>query len=104
PSLAESAKPKDLLADVSEEWIRKHDAAHGTWETRAKIERANYVTETHAGYAVLVRAAEAMEQMNAFYRRFFRYGTEKDGKSVPKIELHLFPTHEEYLKLGKGPP
>jgi tetratricopeptide (TPR) repeat protein len=104
PSLAESAKPKDLLADVSEEWIAKHDAKHATWETRARIERANYVTETNAGYAVLVRAAEAMEQMNAFYRRFFRYGTEKDGKSVPKIALHLFKTHDEYLKLGKGPP
>src|SRR5262245_51143385 len=51
-----------------------------------------------------MRAAEAMEQMNAFYRRFFRYGSEKDGKSVPRIALHLFKTHEEYLRLGKGPP
>ncbi len=42
--------------------------------------------------------------MNAFYRRFFRYGTEKDGKNVPRIALHLFRTHDEYLKLGKGPP
>ena len=104
PSLADSAKAKDLLADVSEQWIRKHDLEHATWPTRAKLERENYVTECDAGYAVLVRAGEAMEQMNAFYRRFFRYGTEKDGKTVPKIALHLFKTHDEYLKLGKGPP
>lgn len=104
PSLADSAKAKDLLADVSAEWIRKHDLEHATWETRAKLERENYVTECDAGYAVLVRCAEAMEQMNAFYRRFFRYGTEADGKTVPRIALHLFKTHEEYLKLGKGPP
>ncbi len=104
PSLADSAQPKDLLADVSEEWIRAHDAAHATWETRAKLERENYVTETDAGYAVLVRAGEAMEQMNAFYRRFFRYGTEEDGRKVPRIALHLFKDHKEYLALGKGPP
>jgi hypothetical protein len=101
---ADSAQPKDLLADVSEEWIRAHDAAPGTWETRARLERENYVTETDAGYAVLVRAGEAMEQMNAFYRRFFRYGTEEDGRKVPRIALHLFKDHKEYLKLGKGPP
>ena len=104
PSLAGSAKAKDLLADVSEEWVRRHDLDHKTWPLRAKLERENYVTESDAGYAVLVRCAEAMEQMNAFYRRFFRYGTEADGKSVPKIALHLFRTHDEYLKLGKGPP
>ena len=104
PSLADSAKAKDLLADVSVEWIRTHDLEHATWPTRAKLERENYVTESDAGYAILVRCAEAMEQMNAFYRRFFRYGTEADGKSVPKIALHLFKTHDEYLKLGKGPP
>ncbi len=104
PSLADSAKARDLLADVSEEWIRRHDAEHATWEARASLERENYVTETDAGYSVLVRSAEAMEQMNAFYRRFFRYGTEEDGKKVPRIALRIFATHDEYLKLGKGPP
>ncbi len=104
PSLAADAKPKDLFADVSKEWIVEHDKAHGTWDTRAKLERENYTTITDAGYEVLVRAAEAMEQMNAFYRRFFRYGTEEDGRSVPRIELHIFKVRDEYLKLGKGPP
>jgi len=104
PSLAADAKPNDLFADVSREWIDAHDKEHATWDTRAKLERENYTTHTDAGYEVLVRAAEAMEQMNAFYRRFFRYGTEEDGRSVPRIDLHIFKDRDEYLTLGKGPP
>ncbi|MBI3846417.1 MAG: hypothetical protein HY292_17450 [Planctomycetes bacterium] len=104
PSLAETAKPKDLLADVSLEWIRVHDAKHKEWKERAKLVRDNYVTNTDAGYEVLVRSAEAMEQMNAFYRIFFHYGTPEDRKSVPRIELEIFKNRDEYLKLGKGPP
>jgi hypothetical protein len=104
PSLAEDAKPKDLLADVSDEWIREFDAQHATWDVRAKLERENYTTYTNAGYEVLVRAAEAMEQMNLFYREFFQYGTAEDGKSVPRIDLNIFKLRAEYLKLGIGPP
>ncbi|MDP6520197.1 MAG: hypothetical protein QF724_00530 [Planctomycetota bacterium] len=104
PSLAADAKPKDLLEGVSEEWIREHDAAHDTWKTRARLERENYTTMTDAGYAALVRAAEAMEQMNGFYRQFFNYGTEEGGGSVPRIELRIFKNRDEYLELGSGPP
>ncbi len=104
PSLAESAKARDLFEGVSEEWIRQFDSDHSTWETCGVLERENYVTKTDAGYQVMVRAAEAMEQMNSFYREFFRYGTEDDGKSVPRIALHIFKTRDEYLKLGIGPP
>ena len=104
PSLAEDAKPKDLLADVSEEWIREFDAKTRDWKTKGVLERENYRTFTNAGYEVLVRAAEAMDQMNAFYRVFFQYGTEEHGGSVPRIDLNIFRTREEYLQLGMGPP
>ena len=104
PSLAEDAKPRDLLADVSAEWIDEHDKEHDRWGERAILKRENYETHTDAGYEVLVRAAEAMEQMNAFYRQFFRYGTEEDGGSVPRIQLNIFKDRDEYLKLGIGPP
>ena len=97
PSLAGDAKPKDLLADVSEEWIAEFDAEHDNWSDKAKEDRDNYTTYTDAGYEVLVRAAEAMEQMNAFYRVFFQYGTEEHGGSVPKISLHTFKDRDEYL-------
>ena len=104
PSLAADAKPKDLLADVSEEWVAEFDAKHSEWSSKAKEDRENYTTYTDAGYEVMVRAAEAMEQMNAFYRIFFRYGTEEDGGSVPKISLHIFKDRDEYLEKGIGPP
>ncbi|MEW6074600.1 MAG: tetratricopeptide repeat protein [Planctomycetota bacterium] len=104
PSLAGDAKPRDLLADVSEEWIAGHDAEHATWKTHAVLERDNYVTHTDAGYEVLVRTAEAMEQMNAFYRVFFQYGTKEDGRAVSPIEIHIFRNRDEYLELGVGPP
>ncbi len=57
PSLAETAKANDPLADVSDEWIRKHDAKHQTWKKRAKLKGEHYTIQTSAGYAVLVRAA-----------------------------------------------
>ncbi len=100
PSLAEDARPKDLLEGISADWIRTHDEQHSEWGKRARIEKQNYVTQTNAGYAVLVRASEAMEQMNSFYRIFFRHG----DKATPRIELNIFKTREEYLKLGQGPP
>jgi len=103
PSLAGDAKPKDLLEGVSAEWIRDHDAKHAKWSDHAKLERDHYVTHTNAGYAVLVKAAEAMEQMNAFYREFFAYGSEGDSRNVPRIDLIIFNTRDEYLKLGSSP-
>lgn len=104
PSLAEFAKPRDLFADVSDEWIDAFDAEHGEWDTRAHHEGNNYDTYTDAGYRTLLLAAEAMEQMNAFYREFFQYGTAEDGKAVPRIDLNIFKDRDEYLKLGIGPP
>jgi tetratricopeptide (TPR) repeat protein len=104
PSLAGDAKPKDLFEDVTEEWIREHDDEHGTWDSRAKLERENYITYTDAGYEVLLRTAEAMEQLNAFYRIFFMYGTEEHGGSVPRIGLNIFKNRDEYLEKGIGPP
>lgn len=104
PSLAEHAKPKDLFADVDAEWIAEFDAQHADWAEAAELERPNYVTVTNAGYEVLVRTGEAMEQVNSFYREFFKYGTPEDGKSVPRIRVHIFKTRDEYLTLGIGPP
>ena len=104
PSLAAAASAPDLLAGLSREFLDEHDAAHATWPERAVLERDNYVTHTDAGYVVMVRASEAMEQMSAFYKRFFRYGTPEDGNSVPRIDLRIFANKDEYLELGSGPP
>lgn len=101
PSLAADAKQVDLLEGVSAEFLAEFDAEHSEWKSRAKLERKNYVTHTNAGYEVLLRAAEAMEQMNAFYRRFFGL---KQDKGVSRIDLHIFKNRDEYLEKGIGPP
>jgi tetratricopeptide (TPR) repeat protein len=103
PSLAEDARPPDLFADVSEEWIKEYDQKHSEWKERGKLQGENYATYTDAGYKIMVQAAEAMEQMNAFYRRFFQYGTEEDGRSVSRIDLKIFRDRDEYLKYGSSP-
>ncbi len=103
PSLAETAKPKDLLEDYSQEFIEKRSLKHSTWKTRDEWPNENYITQTDAGFGVMIRASEAMEQMNAFYREFFQYGTKRDGKSVPRIFLKIFKNKDEYLKHGSSP-
>ncbi len=102
PSLAADAKPVDLFADVTAEWIAEHDARHAEWGDRAKLTRDNYVTQTNSGYEMMVRAAEAMEQMNAFYRQFFEYGTEEHPGGVSRIDLLIYDTRDEYLEIGGG--
>lgn len=104
PSLAGDARSKDLLDGVSAEWIAEHDEETKDWkEGYAELEREHYITRTNAGYEVLVRSAEAMEQVNAFYREFFRYGGAGDGRTVPRIIVHIFATRQEYLDLGFSP-
>jgi len=98
PSLAEDASPRDLLEGVSAEWIAEFDKKHYEWSDRYIIEKPNYKTQTDAGYEVAVRTAEAMEQMNSFYRVFFRYGAEGDKRSPSKIEVNIFKTRSEYTK------
>lgn len=103
PTLASTAKPKDLLDGISQEWIRKHDQKHGDWKNRAKMEKPNYITETDAGYEVLIRTAEAMEQMNAFYREWFQYGTREHPGSVSRIFVKIFKDRDGYLTQGSSP-
>ncbi|MEM9800612.1 MAG: family 16 glycoside hydrolase, partial [Planctomycetota bacterium] len=104
PSLAGDAKPKDLFEDVTAEWIAEYDAEHAEWNDAGEVERDNYFTVSNAGYEVLIRTAEAMEQMSAFYKQFFRYGTPEDGRSVSRITVHVFGSRDEYLEYGIGPP
>ena len=103
PSLAGDARTKDLLEGISADWIADHDSEHLEWKERAKAEREHYITETNAGYEVLARTAEAMEQANTFYREFFQYGGGGDKRTVPRIAVKIFKNREEYLELGSSP-
>ncbi|MHC4945294.1 MAG: tetratricopeptide repeat protein, partial [Planctomycetota bacterium] len=99
PSLADSAQDKDLLADVSEQWIKWFNRKHAKWGDKAKIEKENYTTYCSAGYEVLLRTAETMENVNAFYRKFFNYGTPENDKAVPRIDINILKDEEEFRKV-----
>ena len=92
----------DPLAGVDAEWIATEDAKHLEWDDRYSKETEHYRIHTNAGYIILQTAGIAMDQMNMAYRRFFHY--KEDGGAVPKIDVNVFKSRDEYLELGQGPP
>ncbi|TAH35584.1 MAG: hypothetical protein EYC70_13075 [Planctomycetota bacterium] len=92
----------DPTFGVSPEWVATEDAKHATWDAAWTKDGENYRYRTDAGFVVLQTSSIAMEQMNGFYRQFFRY--KLDGDPTPKIEVRIFKDRDEYLKLGVGPP
>lgn len=92
----------DATFGVSQEWIDAENAKHLTWATAWEKDGEHYRYKTDAGFVVLQTSAIAMEQMNRFYRQFFRY--KLDGGPTPKISVHVFKSRDEYLELGQGPP
>jgi tetratricopeptide (TPR) repeat protein len=92
----------DPTGGLGEEELAAMDRAHAEWEQAYTDESDNYRYRTNAGYLVLKTSRIAMEQMNQFYRRFFRFM--EDGGNTPKIEIRIFKNRDEYLKLGQGPP
>ena len=91
----------DPSLGLSAEQIAALDAQHRDWDKSWTKETDNYRYRTNAGLLVLETAAIAMEQMNRFYRRFFRW--KEDGGKTPRIEIRIFRTRDEYLKLGQSP-
>ena len=91
----------DPSGGLSQEQIAVLDLAHKEWDKAFVKETDNYKYRTDAGYLVLETSAIAMEQMNRFYRRFFRF--KEDGSKTPKIEIRIFKNRDEYLKLGRNP-
>ncbi len=92
----------DPTGGVGEEELAAMDRAHADWAAAYTDESENYRYRTNAGLLVLKTSRIAMEQMNQFYRRFFRFMEE--GGNTPKIEIRIFKSRDEYLKLGEGPP
>lgn len=95
------AGAEDPTGGLSEAELRDEDARHATWENAYTKETENYRYRTDAGRLVLETSAIAMEQMNRFYRRFFRFM--EDGGKTPQIEIRIFRSRDEYLELGSNP-
>ena len=91
----------DPLAGVTAEWVEAEDPKHAAWESAWTLSTEHYNVRTNAGYVVLKTVANAMEQMNVFYRRFHRY--KEDGGGIPKANVLLFKNRAEYMRLGGAP-
>jgi hypothetical protein len=91
----------DPTGGMSEDDIQKLDREHRDWDKAYTSETDNYRYRTNAGFLVHETSRIAMEQMNQFYRRFFRFM--EDGGNTPKIEIRIFRTRDEYLSLGRNP-
>lgn len=91
----------DPTGGMSEEEMQKLDREHSEWDKAYTSETDNYRYRTNAGYLVHETSRIAMEQMNLFYRRFFRFM--EDGGNTPKIEIRIFKSRDEYLSLGQSP-
>jgi len=91
----------DPTGGMSEEELLRLDREHSDWDNAYQSETDNYRYRTNAGFLVHETSRIAMEQMNQFYRRFFRFM--EDGGNTPKIEIRIFKTRDEYLTLGQNP-
>ena len=91
----------DPTGGMSEAELQKLDLEHSDWDNAYASESDNYRYRTNAGFLVHETSRIAMEQMNLFYRRFFRFM--EDGGNTPKIEIRIFKSRDEYLKLGQNP-
>ena len=86
---------------MTPEQLEEEDRKHADWDNAWRKQTDNYRYRTNAGYLVLETSAIAMEQMNRFYRKFFRY--KEDGGKTPKIEVRVFRNRDQYLALGQHP-
>ncbi len=96
--------PAESVSKSRARRIANFDKKHGSWETVAVKETANYKIMTSGGLQVLEDLCEAMEIMNRFYRDVF------EPKKTQKCEIRLYQSREEFDRGeggaygGSGPP
>lgn len=90
------------------EQIAKEDKKHESWETAYEIKGEQYTVRTNMGIELAEAFSSAMEQMNRFYRTFFRI--KERGGETARCTVHVFKSRAEYdkynpdFKDGKPPP
>ncbi len=90
---------RELFADVTREWVEKQNALHNTWESAWKKKTENHTVMTDAGYDVLEITALSLEQLNQFFRKFYRY--KENGGGTAHIQIRIYKDRDEYTLLGK---
>lgn len=79
------------------EWQRAHDA----WRDADVVESASYTVRTNIGYEELQIAAQSLEQIARFFRRFW---SKADPKlQVGKTEVFLCKRRDEWVAISQNP-
>jgi hypothetical protein len=91
----------DPLGGATAEWIDKNDRLHGEWDKAWELATEHYRIKTNAGWRVLRTVANAMEQVQVFYRVFHQYKTK--GEAIPVAGVWVFKNAQEYKTLGNQP-
>ena len=84
--------PPKSLQEI--ERIAAMDAEHDSWDNAYHVETKNYVIYTDMGFEMSEAIAEAMEQMNKFYRTVF-----KPKKKLKQCEIRVYKSRDEYLEI-----
>jgi tetratricopeptide (TPR) repeat protein len=104
--------PRQRAGGKDSEWIADHDRKSAKWNRAARLDTPHYRIRTNAGWEVLTSAAIAMEAVHIFYRETWgivpdpqpaKVDPELRDITVPRIDLNIYATREEYLKRTGSP-
>ncbi len=90
------------------EQIAKEDKKHESWEKAYEIKGDQYTVRTNMGIELAESFSSAMEQMNRFYRTFFR--VKERGGETARCTVIVYKSRAEFdqyqpdFKDGKPPP
>jgi len=82
------------------EQIAKEDKKHETWDKAYEIKGDQYTVKTNMGIELAEAFSLAMEQMNRFYRKFFR--VKERGGDTPRVTLSVYRERPEFDMHEKG--
>jgi len=88
--------------------IAREDRKHETWDNAYEIKGKQYTIKTNMGIEMAEAMSTAMEQMNQFYRTFFR--VKERGGETARCTVHVFNDREGFedynkdYKDGQPPP
>ncbi len=83
--------------------LAAHDRKHRNWDNAEKVKKPNYTVVTNMGSELAHSVANAMEQMNLFYRKVFDHKTR--GGGTARLTLHIYNDRKEFDQHeGDNPP
>jgi len=82
------------------EQVAKEDKKHETWDKAYEIKGDQYTVRTNMGLEFAESVSSAMEQMNRFYRKFFR--VKERGGDTARVTVNIYRERPEFDMFEKG--